>query len=421
MSKTNGSLNTFLASVDEHGRLVLPTELANRFGFVAGTSVLIDEEINGLHFHRPTASLAKVYIEPTSQCNLNCRICIRNIWNEPMGRMSSAIFERIISGIKSFESPPTVFFGGFGEPLSHPEIVEMVSGIKAINCRVELITNGTLLTPKLSRALINAGLDMLWVSLDGATPKSYEDLRLGAELSKVLQNIENFHKSRRLSHRPTPEIGIAFVAMKQNLNDLPALMQLRLRLGVAHYFITNLLPYSREMCSEILYHRVLHDIPYIPSKWVPDLDLPRMDANEDILEVRNYLLRGGCNLSYNGDNLGRANDRCPFIGKGATAIAWDGSMSPCLPLLHNHESYLRERPRFSHRYVIGNLADKELIELWNSSDYFSFRNKIQEFNFSPCTICGGCDLSEENKEDCYGNTFPTCGGCLWAQGVIQCP
>ncbi len=26
-----------------------------------------------------------------------------------------------------------------------------------------------------------------------------------------------------------------------------------------------------------------------------------------------------------------------------------------------------------------------------------------------------------NEEDCFGNTFPTCGGCLWAQGVIRCP
>jgi hypothetical protein len=33
----------------------------------------------------------------------------------------------------------------------------------------------------------------------------------------------------------------------------------------------------------------------------------------------------------------------------------------------------------------------------------------------------GCNLSETNEEACFGNPFPTCGGCLWAQGVIQCP
>lgn len=338
-----------------------------------------------------------------------------------MGWMSTGLFERLIAGIRVFETPPTVCFGGFGEPLYHPEIVEMVSQVKAAGCRVELITNGTLLTRRSSRALIDAGLDLLWVSLDGATPESYEDVRLGAEFPVVIKNIDVFRAARRASHRPTPEIGIAFVAMKRNINDLPALLRLSTHLGASRYFVTNLLPYSQDMCSEVLYSRVLHEITYIPSRWVPHLDMPRVDANKDTKEVRHSILRGGYNLSYNGDNLGRANDRCPFIARGSTAIAWDGSLSPCLPLMHDHKSYFGNHPRSSRRYVIGNLAEKDLNELWSQPDYVAFRQKVQAFDFSPCTVCGGCDLSEANEEDCYGNTFPTCGGCLWAQGVIQCP
>jgi MoaA/NifB/PqqE/SkfB family radical SAM enzyme len=314
-----------------------------------------------------------------------------------------------------------VFFGGFGEPLFHPEIVEMVSAAKAIGCRVELITNGTLLTTEISRGLIDAGLDLLWVSLDGASPESYEDVRLGAEFPLVIKNIDSFRAARRASHWPTPEIGIAFVAMKRNIGDLPALLRLRTHLGASRYFVTNLLPYSHDMCSEVLYNRVLHKISHIPSQWVPQLDMPMMDTNKDTQDVHHYILRGGYNLSYNGNNHSRANDRCPFVIRGSTAIAWDGSLSPCLPLMHSHESYLNELPRHSRRYVIGNLADKDLNELWNLPEYIAFRKKVQEFDFSPCTDCGSCDLAEANEEDCYGNTFPTCGGCLWAQGVIQCP
>jgi len=383
--------------------------------------VRIDEETNGLHFHRSVASLAKVYVEPSGQCNLNCRTCVRNLWDEPMGWMSTGLFERLITGLRALKTPPTVCFGGFGEPLYHPEIVEMVSQVKAAGCRVELITNGTLLTPRSSRALIDAGLDILWVSLDGATPESYEDVRLGAEFPEVIKNIDGFRAARRPSHRPTPEIGIAFVAMKRNISDLPALLRLSTQLGASRYFVTNLLPYSQDMCSEVLYSRVLHEITYIPSRWVPHLDMPRVDANKDTKEVRHHILRGGYNLSYNGDNLGRANDRCPFITRGSTAIAWDGSLSPCLPLMHDHTSYFSNRPRFSRRCVIGNLAEKDLNELWSQPEYVAFRQRVQAFDFSPCTVCGGCDLSEANEEDCYGNTFPTCGGCLWAQGVIQCP
>jgi MoaA/NifB/PqqE/SkfB family radical SAM enzyme len=96
--------------------------------------------------------------------------------------MSMATFGRLVEGLRAIESPPIVFFGGFGEPLFHPDIVEMVAQAKKVGCRVELITNGTLLTPQCSRALIDAGLDLVWVSLDGARPDSYADVRLGAEL-----------------------------------------------------------------------------------------------------------------------------------------------------------------------------------------------------------------------------------------------
>ena len=80
--------------------------------------------------------------------------------------------------------------------MAHPGIVDMVARVKALGATVELITNGTLLTQEMSRRLIEAGLDMLWVSLDGATPESYADVRLGAALPEVLANLANFRRTR---------------------------------------------------------------------------------------------------------------------------------------------------------------------------------------------------------------------------------
>ncbi len=410
------------AQVDEAGRLVFPAEVSARFGLRPGMQVSLDEQPNGLYLRRPVTQLARVYVEPTSLCNLACRMCARNVFDEPQGHMDMSVYQRILTGIRELPSPPEVFFGGFGEPLAHPEIIEMVAQAKAVAQSVELITNGTLLTREISRQLIEAGLDVLWISLDGVTPESYSDVRLGAELPKVLENIEGFRQTRRASHLPKPEIGIAIVAMQSKIAELPTLLAWSIRLGASRYIVTNVLPYTEGMCSEVLYRRVLHEITYVPSIWVPRLDLPRMEMSEATRELLYRVFRGGQNLSLNGDNLGRANDRCPFIHRGSTAIAWDGGMSPCLPLTHNHTSLFdKGRTRFSRRYVVGNLAEHSLSELWNLPDYIALRQRVQRFDFSPCTICGGCDLSEANEEDCIGSTFPTCGGCLWAQGVIQCP
>ncbi|MCB0052150.1 MAG: radical SAM protein, partial [Caldilinea sp.] len=120
--------------------------------------------------------------EPTNGCNLDCVTCFRNAWTSDLGRMSDATFAAVLQGVTAIDPPPTVYFGGIGEPLFHPRTVEWVAQAKAAGARVELITNGTLLTEKRSRQLIDAGLDLLWVSIDGASPESYADVRLGAEL-----------------------------------------------------------------------------------------------------------------------------------------------------------------------------------------------------------------------------------------------
>jgi MoaA/NifB/PqqE/SkfB family radical SAM enzyme len=411
-----------LLQIDESGRLLLTPELIARYGLQPGTQVCLDELRNGLYIRRPVTQLARVYIEPTSLCNLNCRMCARNVFAEPQGHMQTVIFDRIIAGVRELPDPPEIFFGGFGEPLSHPGIIEMVAQAKAVARSVELITNGTLLTQELSHQLIEAGLDVLWVSLDGVTPESYTDVRLGAELPGILENIEHFHKSRLAGDWFKPEIGIAFVAMKRNIAELPRLLRWSTRLGASRFIVTNVLPYTEDMCAEVLYPHVLQQITCKPSMWVPTLDLPKIDLSEITREPLYRVLRGGQNLNLNGDIFGGAKYRCSFILRGSTASGWDGGMSPCLPLMHSYTSFLEpQRMRFSRRYVAGNLAEHSLKELWDSPNYVAFRRRVQQFDFSPCTMCGGCDLSEANEEDCFGNTFPTCGGCLWAQGVIQCP
>jgi MoaA/NifB/PqqE/SkfB family radical SAM enzyme len=171
------------ANVDNEGRLVLPPGVVSRYGLKPDARVYIDEKSNTFRLRQPVTHLAKVYVEPTNICNLECRTCIRNVWDDPLGQMCSTVFDSILEGLRGFSLSPTVVFGGFGEPLAHPDIVRMVARMKTLDAKVELITNGTLLTKEMSRKLIIAGLDMLWISLDGATPESYADVRIGAARS----------------------------------------------------------------------------------------------------------------------------------------------------------------------------------------------------------------------------------------------
>jgi MoaA/NifB/PqqE/SkfB family radical SAM enzyme len=404
------------ASVDSGGRMILPPELASRYGFLPGAEIFIDELPDGVRLRMPVTHLAKVYVEPTNRCNLGCRTCMRNEWNEPLGEMDEGTFSRILESLRGFSPVPEVFFGGFGEPLAHPRILDMVTAVKKLGATVELITNGILLSREMSEKLIEAGLDMLWVSLDGAKPESYADIRLGAALPEVIANLSAFRDACHLAPPPRPRLGIVFVAMKRNIADLPAVLDLGGHLGAQSFLVTHLLPYTAQMRDEILYARALGDYVFGAS-----LDLPKFDMNEETRGPLYWILRSGKNIASAGGRLGEINNLCPFVEKGATAIGWDGNACPCLPLLHSNKNYLDGRERFSRKYVVGNIRGKDLRSLWNEPEYLALRRRVKIFDFSPCYICGGCHLAEKNEEDCFGNSFPVCGGCLWAQGVIRCP
>jgi len=410
------------AQVDDKGRLVLPPEIVSRYGLKPGSQIPIDEMANGLSLRTP--HLKKIYIEPTNRCNLECRTCIRNVWDEPLGKMSEEVFDRVIEDLHTFSPPPTVSFGGFGEPLFHPNIIGMVTQAKSLGASVELITNGTLLKADLSRELITAGLDRLWISLDGATPESYADVRLGAELPQVVENITRFRNAIYaeiadigccdFAPISNTQLGIVFVAMKRNIADLPEVIRLGHRLGAKRFIVTNVLPYTKEMYKEVLYQNAFS---YLRS---PSLSLP-VGMNGFTRETLYQVMHSDTHVIPPVSNLQGSNDRCPFIESGAGVIGWDGSFSPCLPLLHSHTSYIFEFERFSRRWAIGNIAEHSLFDLWNAPEHLAFRERVQTFDFPSCVDCLSCELLENNEEDCYGNDFPTCGGCLWAQGIIQCP
>jgi MoaA/NifB/PqqE/SkfB family radical SAM enzyme len=416
-------LDKDFSTLDENGRLVLAPGLISKFGLKPGDRLHVAGDTNGFHVQL-TSRLAKLYIEPTNLCNLNCRTCIRNVWSEPFGLMSDAVFERILEGLRALPTPPLVFFGGFGEPLFHPKIIEMISRVKALGSPVEIITNGTLLDPAMAKALILARLDMLWVSLDGSTPQSYADIRLGASLPLVLENVTNFQMELSNIRGPVnyqtyvpgyrTRIGVEFVAMKRNIADFPSVLDQARRWGAEQFIVSNVLAYTEDMRGEALYYGTLGNSGFL------HLNMPIMDSNETTREPVSHTNRNGIHLSLPGRNTGPA-DRCPFILNGAGAFRWDGSFSPCLPLLHSHTSYINNWERHSRHWSIGNVTEKTLSELWHTPEHLAFRERVQRFDFSPCSECGGCELLDKNEEDCFGNKFPTCGACLWAQGVVQCP
>lgn len=412
------------AKINDRGELVLPPRFTKELGIVPGDEIRIEPNGHGAYLHPSIHYLKRVYIEVTNRCNLNCSTCMRNVWDVAYGHMSEAVFDGILSGLETCSEKPEIFIGGYGEPLFHPKVLRFVEQAKGRGFHVSMITNGVLLTEDIARKLIDLKLDMLWVSLDGASAECYADVRLGDMLPGVLSNLAHLRSLKYQQFGLStwsgyPRLGIAFVAMKRNIHDLGEVIRLGSRLGATEFSVSNVLAHDEALLEENLYTRSLDMIAGQEIR--PTIHIPQMDVEPKTLKALGEVMRDLNQVELTGSFLNRDVDQCPFLERGSLAVRWDGKVSPCLPLLYTHEHYLGDRKRTSREYFVGDVLEKDLISIWDDPEYRALRKRLQEFDFSPCAVCNSCEMALENLEDCFGNSQPTCGGCLWAQGLIRCP
>jgi len=369
----------------------------------------------------PVDKLRKVHLEITTECNSDCRMCVRRVWRNFGGHMALDTFQMLMEQLRAIPSVSVVSFGGFGEPTTHPHFFAFLQAVKEAGLRAELVTNGLLLSGEAAERILELELDSLIVSLDGVTADAAEALH-GDSIALVQANLKALRQLRLHRRARQPEITIQFVATRQNIHQLPELVSRSWALGATGVLVTNLIPYSPELVDLILYRHsstALRDFGALP--WSPSVNLPRLDIGSEVIPVVEQLFAWGIRLRVCGADITGGRMNCPFANEGRVAIAPDGDASPCLPLLHSHSYYFQIQRREIVEYRVGNIRHTPLEQIWNDERYCRFRDKVRRFDFSPCINCGGCDLRKSNQRDCLGNEFPCCGACLWATGLIQCP
>jgi len=229
--------------MEKDGCLRLPKEILNRRRVPSNVEWWLDQREGTFILLPRLPDLRKLYVEPTTACNLHCRTCIRNVWDDPEAHMGMDTFRQLMEQTKDFPELERVVFSGFGEPLTHPDIMEMIRLARERDLAVTIGSNGLLLDKAASRELVRLGVDRLVISLDGVRPETYANVR-GAMISQVLDNIRALNQVKRELGSLTPALGIEFVALRSNIAELADLTGLASRLGAARVLVTHVLPYT---------------------------------------------------------------------------------------------------------------------------------------------------------------------------------
>ena len=230
----------------------------------------------------------KLNIEVTSRCNLNCDMCMRKVLMEDSGDMSLETYKALLPVFPELESANII---GIGEPLLNENIIEMIKlGKKHLptNSTFSLTTNATLINEKMAKDLATSGIDDIVISMDGATPATFNDIRKQASYDDVLRNIGFLNKAKKALSSATPRLGFEFVAMKKNIAELPQLVDLAAKHGISFIIVTNLLPHTEEMAQQVLYDFNSDKAIELFNEAVAEAKRRNLDMAFENVDVENY-------------------------------------------------------------------------------------------------------------------------------------
>lgn len=150
-------------------------------------------------------------IEVSSACNLRCPMCksthMREAGKKFGVNMDFDLYKLLINECAD-NSVYSVKLSWRGEPLMHPQIVDMVSYAKKRGIKdVAFLTNGALLTEDLASKLVRSELDWISLSFDGFKD-DYERIRYPAKFDEVIETFRYMRECREYFNRKKPQIRV---------------------------------------------------------------------------------------------------------------------------------------------------------------------------------------------------------------------
>jgi radical SAM protein with 4Fe4S-binding SPASM domain len=154
----------------------------------------------------PLATPYMVQVFPAYVCNFKCNYCVLSLPKAQRGYISDqkfldvALYRKCIDEIAGFPDKLRMLrFAGTGEPLLHPEIAGMIeyAAHAGVARSIDIVTNGALLTPEMSHALVSAGVSRIRVSIQGVSRQKYlSTTGTYSDLEKIVANLTVLHAIR---------------------------------------------------------------------------------------------------------------------------------------------------------------------------------------------------------------------------------
>ncbi len=311
----------------------------------------------------------EVYVEPTNRCNELCQTCPRTFFQrEPEADLDLEAFVRVLD---QFPGVERVVLHGIGEPLLARALPEMVAEANRRGARVLFNTNALALTRRLGERLVEAGLDELRVSMDAADARTYRAIRGVDGHAKALRRTAELCALLRELGAKRPRVSLFFMAMHENLAQLPAVIERAGAMGVPTVVLQRLVYFDTGLAIE-------------EQSAMGGLDAALLARCEEAAARAGVELTGTGRRGP-GESLEPVDGRRPWAGCTrpwrSTYVTANGSVLPCCIAPFATGDY--------DGIVLGNLFERPVADIWNGEEYAAFRRAhASDDPPEPCRGCG---------------------------------
>ncbi len=257
------------------------------------------------------------------------------------GMLSFVMFKSVIDELHKNLIYLTLNFQG--EPYLNADLFEFVKYAKSKNIYTATSTNAHFLDDDNSRKTVESGLDRLIISVDGTEQNAYSSYRVGGDIDKVKQGIENIIKWKKQLDSEMPFVVLQFLVLKTNEHQIAGIKRYAEKVGADKLELKSVQIYDSSNFEHLL----------------PSADqYARYKKHEGKYVIKNKL-----------------RNRC-FRMWSSCVITWDGFVVPCC--------FDKDA-----EYTMGNINTSPLRSIWKSSNYNTYRKKIFKSRKS-VGICCNC-------------------------------
>lgn len=278
-------------------------------------------------------------MEITNHCNFHCLMCKTGTGTclRERGYMSMKVFQKILDEVDGRDI--AIKFVGQGEPMLHPQAIEMVHAAAECGITCHLTTNGSFLTKQNTEDWIRSGLASIKFSFQGVDAKGYQELRQREDFEDLYQRIASLYKMRGERIHP-------FISVCTSITDeTPEQVQ---------DFRERFSP----ICDQV-------EVGFTTLEFIDVERIQNHQSKEKFLQIREKQM------------LNKVRYPCCNQVFDILAVHWNGDVTACCA-------------DADHEMVLGNLSEHSLEYFWNCEREQQFREILGRGDYDSLPLCRHC-------------------------------